>query len=594
MTLTLRPWQVEAAKALAVGFDDGASALIVQAATGTGKTVAYLNWIDGHLGPGQRALVMAHRKELIYQPIARMREFFPRLAESVGIVMGDHDDTDARVVVATVQTLNSNGRLLDVLAHGAFDLYVVDEAHHDALGVPTYRAVEERLREANPALLKTGWTATPTRTDHDGLITKGDKVGPYDRMAFCYPVQQAVRDGALCEFSAYMAGVPVSLSNIRETPSGWDDDALGDILNAENVWDVVLAAWRGELESAPDCSSHQTIVFTASVAQAHGGADFFQRHGVTAEAVDGGTPDDERAAILARFQGGETQMVLNCAVLTEGADFPSASCCLMVSPTKSPLVWTQKAGRTLRLDPNDENKHAVIVDFYPIERAGVFAADALGVPKHIIDAKEKAEEAGVLIGGWKVDRFGRSVTVDADRVVFRMLDLMARSRFPWSLSGHIATTALSAERAAAVVLPDAERLEKAEELKRNGDWSDGCEAVYQHLKQVRLYSVEKSGRDWVARLHGHYDEPDDAKAVVDGWPSDGQLGSRSARWRDKDATKRQFSLMRGLSIELPPRDPGNPSSKIKRGEASRLISEALTVAAVRAAEGYEERKRFNS
>jgi superfamily II DNA or RNA helicase len=578
--LNLRTYQQDCLAALETDFRRGRRSLLVQKATGTGKTITFLAWLDRNLQPGQRALILAHRRELIEQPIEKARRFFPGLADRMGVVMADHNDVDADIVVATVQTLNSNGRLLEVLDHGAIDLYVVDEAHHDT--AETYRNVENALREINPNLRKTGWTATPTRTDRDGLVDRNGREGPYDRLAFRYPVQQAVRDGALCEFSAYAAGVPISVANIRETPSGWENTALGDILNAENVWDVVLDAWRGRLESAPDCSSHSTIVFTASVAQAHGGAAYFRDSGVSAEAIDGTTPDDERAAILKRFKAGETQMVVNCQVLTEGFDAPSASCCLMVSPTKSPLVWTQKAGRILRLDPDNPDKHAIIVDFYPIERTNVFAADALGVPKRIKDAKEAAEEQGVMIGGWSVDRFGRSVSIDTDQVVFRMLDLMSKSALPWSLNGHIATTALTDETAAAIVLPDPDRLERAEELRTGPNWSGRHERVYDHLRRVRLYSVFREGYRWKAELIGYHDDPDGAKAAVDGWPRDDQLGSRSARWRERSATGKQLRYLRRLM----PDAPDEPT----KGEASRLISEALTIQAAEKAEARIERR----
>lgn len=577
--MKLRPYQADTLAALDTDFDRGFQSLLVQGCTGSGKTITFLAWLESYLDEDDRALILAHRGELITQPINKARQFFPDLVQRMGIVKAGQNDANAQVVVATVQTLNSDGRLDEVLSHGAFNLYVVDEAHHDT--ATTYRAVEDALREANSDLLKTGWTATPTRTDKNGLITNGDKIGPYEKLSFRYPVQQAVRDGALCEFSAYACGIPISVSNIRETPNGWDDQALGDILNAENVWEVVLSAWRGELESAPGCSEHQTITFTASVVQAHGGAEYFRERGIAAEAVDGSTPDDERKAILERFQDGTTQMVFNCAVLTEGFDAPSASCCLMVSPTKSPLVWTQKAGRILRLNPDDEDKYAVIIDFYPIERSNVFAADALGVPRHLKDAKEKAEDAGVMIGGWSVDRFGRSVSINTDRIVFRMLDLMGKSRLPWSLNGHLATTCLTEDTAACIMLPDPDRLEKAEELRRRDDgWTDRHEAVYDHVRRVRLYTVLRDGYDWSAELVGLYDDPADAKAHVDDWPSDAQLGSRSAGWRKNLASDKQSRYLRRLMLDAP--------EDLTKGEASRLISEALTITATKRAEKIEE------
>ena len=582
--MNLYDYQQRCLESLRIDFAQGHKSLLVQAATGVGKSVILLAWINNNLKPGQRALILAHRKELITQPIDKARRFFPKLARKMGIVMGDQNDADAQVVVATVQTLNSEGRLDEVLSHGAFNLYVVDEAHHDSLATPTYRFVEDRLRQANPDLLKTGWTATPTRTDQNGLVTVDGVRGTYDKKSFSYPVQTAVREGALCEFSAHQVGLPVHIP-VDERGEWADDEILGDILNADNIWEIVLDVWHGK-GSVPDCSKRSTIVFTASVAQAIGGAAYFRKHGIKAESVSGMTPKDEREAILERLKSGQTSVVFNCMVLTEGFDAPNVSCTLMVSPTKSALVWTQKAGRVLRKDPNNPNKHAIIVDFYPIERDGmVFAADAFGVPQQVKKGKEKAEDAGVLVSGWSVDRFGRAVSVDTDRIVAKMLDLMSKSALPWTLSGHKATTALAKDSAACVVLPDSKRIEKAERLRTSGKWTERHERLYDFIRKVRLYAVRKNGWRWTAELVNLYDEPDAAKKSVDSWPRDRKLGARAAHWREKDITIDQIRKMRSLRVDIP--------DKCKRGEASRLISEALTLQATEQAEQRLEKEMYN-
>jgi len=157
---------------------------------------------------------------------------------------------------------------------------------------------------------------------------------------------------------------------------------------------------------------------------------------------------------------------------------------------------------------------------------------------------------------------------------------MSRSRLPWTLNGHMATTALSKESAACVVLPDSARLEKAEQIRGTGKWTDRHERLYNHIRQVRLYSVRKSGCSWIAELAGYYTEPDDAKAEVDGWPSDNNLSTRSSPWRNGPASINQLRYLRRLVEDA----PDNPT----KGEASRLISEALTLQATERAERLNE------
>ncbi len=559
----------------AAGYDK----MLVHAATGTGKTVAFLWWLDRALAQQDgRALIMVDMRKLAYQAHEKMETLFPHLHEDSGIVMSELNDPVARVVVATRQTLAArNGeRLREVLAHGPITHYVVDEAHGDV--ADQFRFVEHQLRQVNPALLKTGWTATPYRADKNGLITKNGHHGAYDKLSFSYPVQAAIRDGALSPFKAFAVGLPVSFAGLSETPTGWDADELGDLLDAENIWEIILSVWRGETENAPDATALQTMIFTASVKQARGGAEYFQRHGVAAEYAHGGTPQSERDEIEARFESGETRVLFNCQLYVQGADFPSLACAMNAAPTKSRGPWVQKMGRALRRDPRNPDKTAYLVDFYPIDRGVVFAADALGVPKAVREAKEKAEEEGVLIG-WSMDGFGRSVAVRMDEVVVKALDLMSKSGKPWTLSQDLKmSTALSEDLAACIVLPDPDRLERAEAMRGTPDWTAAHEAYYDHVRRPRLYAVHKNGRGWTAKLHAIYEDVADAKAEVDAWPTDNTLGSRSAPWRNRPATDGQLRFLTTLcqDEELEP--------DITRGEASQRISEALVLQAVEKAE----------
>jgi len=73
--------------------------------------------------------------------------------------------------------------------------------------------------------------------------------------------------------------------------------------------------------------------------------------GIIAEHLDGTMADDERDAVLARVRSGETQVVTNCQILTEGWDSPEIACCVLARPTKSLGLYLQMSGRALRPAP---------------------------------------------------------------------------------------------------------------------------------------------------------------------------------------------------------------------------------------------------
>jgi DNA repair protein RadD len=86
----------------------------------------------------------------------------------------------------------------------------------------------------------------------------------------------------------------------------------------------------------------------------------FVQFGVRAEHLDGETTIAEREAILARLASGETEVVTNCMVLTEGFDCPDVGCIILARPTRQMGLYRQMIGRGLR--PADGKTDVVILD----------------------------------------------------------------------------------------------------------------------------------------------------------------------------------------------------------------------------------------
>src|SRR4029077_11476909 len=104
----------------------------------------------------------------------------------------------------------------------------------------------------------------------------------------------------------------------------------------------------------------RTVVFAVNVAHSLHICSEFQCCNIRAEHLDGSTALDERKAILARLASGETEVVTNCMVLTEGWDMPEVGCCILARPTKKMGLYRQMIGRVLR--PADGKPDAIILD----------------------------------------------------------------------------------------------------------------------------------------------------------------------------------------------------------------------------------------
>ncbi len=157
--MRLRPYQEQAVEAVFQEWRENQSTLLVMP-TGTGKTQVFSTVIK-RMSPA-RALVLAHREELIWQAVKRIESLgLSTSVEMADLVASAWIWERTPVVVSTIQTQiagnNGNGRMMrfDPIDFG---LLIIDEAHHATS--PSYRKVIDYYKR-NPDLRVLGVTATP-------------------------------------------------------------------------------------------------------------------------------------------------------------------------------------------------------------------------------------------------------------------------------------------------------------------------------------------------------------------------------------------------------------------------------------------------
>jgi superfamily II DNA/RNA helicase len=168
-------------------------------------------------------------------------------------------------------------------------------------------------------------------------------------MVFARSIEWMVDQGYLCPPRGKRISIDIDLSKVKKSHGDFQADALADALEDADALDDILATYVEHGEE------RKTLIFCPTVAMAHHTAAVFRDSGLAAEAVDGTTPQDERHGILQRLHTGETQIVANVGVLTEGFDEPSIGCIIIAAPTKSRVKYTQIVGRGLRLYPGKED-----------------------------------------------------------------------------------------------------------------------------------------------------------------------------------------------------------------------------------------------
>jgi DNA repair protein RadD len=187
-----------------------------------------------------------------------------------------------------------------------------------------------------------GLTATPCRADGRGLGNFFDEliIGPQ--------IPELIEREYLVP-TIYYAPANPDLKGVETRQGDYVIKQLADRMNRDDLVGDIISNWHKYGQR------RRTIVFCVDVAHSIHIRNEFNKSGVTSEHVDGSTPKVERDTILARLASGETDVVCNCMVLTEGFDCPTVGCIVLARPTKQLGLFRQMAGRGLRPAPGKSN-----------------------------------------------------------------------------------------------------------------------------------------------------------------------------------------------------------------------------------------------
>jgi DNA repair protein RadD len=332
VTQPLRPYQARAIDALRDGLRAGHRRLLLVAPTGAGKTTIASHVIASAVARGRKVQFWAHRTELISQCSHRLDDHeIPH-----GILQGSRSRAAHEPVqVVSVPTLVRRPER----AQGV-DLVIVDEAHR-SVSASYVRCLEA----VGPRATVIGLTATPYRSDGAPL---GDL---YEDLVVVAQPEELVDAGFLMRPTMYAPDRP-QLDGVRSRGGDYVAEQLAERMI--RLGGNVVRCWQ---RLAGD---ERTVVFACNVRHSEDVVARFCEAGIRAEHVDGETPAAQRDAILARLRSGETQVVSNVGILTEGWDLPTLGAVVLARPTKSRGLYLQMVGRVLRTAEGKDR--AIVLD----------------------------------------------------------------------------------------------------------------------------------------------------------------------------------------------------------------------------------------
>jgi ribonuclease E len=305
--------------------------------TASGKTIAAAGFVEAARTIG--VLILTHRRLLVSQFNRELKEegYGERIVPEI---TGSQRPPKTNPI--TIQTYAWFARHVGDLSRDAYQLVICDEAH-TALGEKTSAAIR-----SFPEPVFIGMTAT------EQLIAK-QVSDVFPASVADLPLADAARRGLIAPLRCLRVPPAAAINSVPIVGGDFDQDALAKVLDHVALNQAAASLYRDRFDSSPG------IVYAAGVDHAYNLAQEFRAAGLKAEAVSGRTPPVRLAEILAAYERGEIDVLVNAMLLAEGWNSPRATVVMHLAPTASKRVYQQRIGRIMRLHPRKEA--GIVVDF---------------------------------------------------------------------------------------------------------------------------------------------------------------------------------------------------------------------------------------
>ena len=230
-----------------------------------------------------------------------------------------------------------------------YTVVICDEAH-TALGEKTAAAIRDWT---GPVFI--GMTAT-------GALIARHVTDLFPTQTSRFDLAQAARRGVIAPLRCVRIPPGPGVRTIAKVPlrrgevdTEFDQEMLAELLDQLPFNMAIADLYKTRFNGVPG------VVYAAGVRHAYNVAEAFREAGLKAQAVSGETPKRELATILARYERGDIDVLVNAQLLAEGWNSPRATVCMHLAPTASKRIYQQRVGRVTRRHLGKEA--GIVVDF---------------------------------------------------------------------------------------------------------------------------------------------------------------------------------------------------------------------------------------
>ncbi|HEV2770351.1 MAG TPA: DEAD/DEAH box helicase family protein [Solirubrobacteraceae bacterium] len=359
-------------------------------ATGAGKSVAALGFVEATRTGG--VLILTHRRNLVEQFEGELRDRGYQERISPALSAGQDPVARGGPAPVTVETYQWFVRHAGAIS-SAYTIVICDEAH-TALGEKTSAAIREWT---GPIFI--GMTAT-------GALIARHVTDLFPTQTSRFDLAQAARRGVIAPLRCVRIPPGPGVKTIAKVPlrrgevdTEFDQEMLAELLDQQPFNLAIADLYKTRFNGVPG------VVYAAGVRHAYNVAEAFRDLGMKAQAVSGETPKRELADVLARYERGEIDVLVNAQLLAEGWNSPRATVCMHLAPTASKRIYQQRVGRVTRRQPGKEA--GIVVDFVAAETKN----DDPVITLHSLLDRDVYRGGAVVVGPVRRGR-GRRVRVE--------------------------------------------------------------------------------------------------------------------------------------------------------------------------------------
>src|SRR5690625_106241 len=354
-----RDYQAAAYNAVVQSWKKSLAPVLVEAATGAGKSVmiALLARELNELSGGKRVLCLAPSATLVEQNAAK----YAAIGEPYSIYSASIEkNLSQQVVFATELTFR---RVAKRLGH-EFAGVIVDECHRTT---PTIMRIIDDMRIGSPNLRVAGFSATPYRLG-DGFIFRIDPQGKalppevakdpyYEQCVYSIGPRELLQRGYLTPLRAGTINASqYDTSKLKVQSNG--SYSRASVKAAFEGWGRKTASIVADVVAQTQGATG-VLIYAATVR--HAEEVMASLHPDNARVITGRTSQNDRREIIDDFISQRFTYLVNVGVLTTGFDAPNVSHIAILRATESVSLLQQIFGRGMRL--MDGKKECVILDY---------------------------------------------------------------------------------------------------------------------------------------------------------------------------------------------------------------------------------------